>query len=267
MKKNKNEKLFLGKRKKKSKFWLWFVIILFLVLSIAVSVYFFVFSSFFKVKSVEVIGGEHIDKNVLLSALTAEMTRDYKWRSWLGAENILFWQFGKRPIVKNDTLPYFKDLSLDVNFSAKKVMIYAKERQPAGVFCSLDENCFVFDDEGVLFAKAPDVEGSLILKIQDENKADVVLGNMIFKDFAWVKNLLQTIEIIDESGFRIKAVNIKDSNLQEWEVLISSGETFLFNLNFVPENLAEILKDLPNKVDFKNLNYIDFRVPSRIYYK
>ncbi len=267
MGKNKNEKFFLGKRKKRSRFWFWLLIFFLAVLLLIASLYFFIFSSFFKVQAVEINTSEHIDKDILFSAIIAQMTDDYEWRSWLGVESILFWQFGKHPVVKSETLPYFKDLSLEVDLSSKKVIIHAKERKAIGVFCLQEEQCFVFDDEGVLFSKSPNVEGSLILKIKDENQKDIVLGEPILSDSLWVNNLLQTLQIIQASGLKIKEVRIKDKIIQEWEVLTFSGAILIFNLNFMPNNLADIFTNLHKKVDISKINYIDFRVPSRIYYK
>ncbi len=227
--------------------------------------YFVLYSDFFKVSAFDIKEPKFTTKENLLAALNAEMIGRSKILSLLGPDNILFWELGKKPQTLA-ALPLLSQLSLNTDLIAKKVMVIAEEREFEGIWCSA-EDCYVFDKEGIVFARAPNTEGFLILKIYDENNRPLVAGAPVFTKSNWRENVFKTLEVMENHGFTISRVNIKDFGLQEWEVKTTEGPVFQFSLNFVPQSLEKILENLNQKFEFDKVSYFDFRVENRIYYK
>ncbi len=228
--------------------------------------YFVVYSGVFRVKSFEVSESRYTPDNVLLAALDAEMIGRSRLLSMLGPDNILFWEFGRKPSVL-DNLPLVARISVETDLTAGKVLVKTEERDFSGIWCLLTEDCYAFDDNGIIFARAPEAEGALILKVNDENARPLVMGKPFFVNQAWRENLFKTWEVMRNHGFVVSGVTVKDLNLEEWEVKIAEGPVFQFNLNFMPANLESILDNLDEKFDFGKVTYFDFRVENRIYYK
>ncbi len=228
--------------------------------------YFVLYSDFFKVESFEIVQSRYTPDNVLLTALDIEMIARSRFLSILGTDNILFWEFGKKPETLT-ALPLIARISVETDLTARKVLIKAEERDFLGIWCLPSGDCYAFDDEGIIFARAPEAEGALILKVTSENDRPVVLGNPIFVNPAWRNNFFQTLEIIKKHGLVISRVTVKDFQIEEWEIKVAEGPVFQFNFNFTPPNLGRILENLDDKFELDRVTYFDFRVENRIYYE
>lgn len=264
------EEIYFRKKPKRLKFWLWFGGIVLFLGGLIVAVYFFIHSDFFKVRSFEVGGTDLVSRDDLLLQAAAQAARDAKWLSFLGLDrnNLLFWRFSKKPILGAGVLPMLAEWNSRTDFSQKKVIIQAKEKEFVGVWCFVfGGECYGFDRDGVLFMAVPELKGSLILKIEDQNSRSLKLGEPVLEKTTWFKNLLSAVETIKANGLPVSVVKIKNLALQEWEAEIYPGVFFYFSLNFSPENLDVILKNLVKQLDFKKLTYLDFRVANRVYYK
>ena len=267
----KNNDLFLNRRsvrKKHRKKWLLFVIILFLFFGVIIgSGYFIIYSDYFQVKNLEIRGSQLISNENLLAAITAKMKTGTSWRTFIGPQNILFWKFGSKPVLQAETLPIIADLNIQSDFTGKKVLIQVKERGLFGVWCFSDKNCYAFDADGFIFSAVPEVQGVLILKIEDQNPPPVELDNKILPNDDSIKNLLSTIKIAKEKNIPIAGIKLRESALREWELKTAWGPVIYFSLDFVPENLEIVLANLTQRFDLEKLSYLDFRVRNRIYYR
>lgn len=223
-------------------------------------------TNLFKVKDFEVRGLRAVSRETLISSLRTEMAAGNFWRAILGSDNILFWTFGEFP-ERLAALPILGSIKVRLDLGAKKVVIEAAERELFGLWCRKDANCYAFDKAGILFSPAPQAEGVLILRIQDENVEPFVLGRALFADSKRQENVFKVLTVLENYDFTVAEAIIKDLTLEEWEVKTTSGLRFLFSLNFVPENLEGVLKNLDREFDFSKLSYFDFRVENRIYYK
>ena len=228
--------------------------------------YFVLYADFLKVESFEVNGSKLISNDVLFASLNAKMISDSRLRSLLGSDNILFWEFGKKPEFLS-SLPVLGEINIKTNLGEKKVIIGAHERELFGVWCVLENDCYGFDRQGIVFARVPDVQGVLILKIEDINNRPVILGNPILNDPVRVENVFQTLGTLDNYDFIVSSVEIRDLALEEWQAEVASGPIFYFSLNFAPDNLEGIIKNLDKRFEFSKVIYFDFRVPNRIYYQ
>jgi len=264
------------KRRVRRNFLLWSGVFLVLGAALVGILYFILYSDFFTVREFEVADTRYTLKNELLAALDSEMIARSRILSMLGTDNILFWEFGRKP-EKIDSLPLVAKISVEADLTARKVRIEAEERRFSGVWCLVSEgvtgDCYAFDNKGILFARAPETEGSLILKVFSENSRPVVLGMPIFPKPEWRENFFRILESFENYNLPVSRVGVRDFQIEEWEVQTGlpaqagEGPRFLFSLNSSPQNLAGILEKLRDKFEFDKVDYFDFRVENRIYYE
>jgi len=255
------------KREKKKIRWK-LLVILFIVGLLLISFFYFLFySGFVKVNEFKVEGIRTIDRNILFGLLTAEIIKNQSWRAFFGQDNLIFWLGIKDDLVK-EKIPLLADLKLKINFWEQKVEVIVSERQFKGIWCFVkNRQCFIFDKEGVAFSLAPKAEGNLLLKINDENERIINLGQLVLTESGWFKTMFEVIGVFRKENMSIESIWVKDSALREWEIVVAEGPRFIFSFEHMPEDLAEIIKNLKNQLNFSKLYYIDFRIPGRIYYK
>jgi len=254
------------KRAVRLRFLLWPGVGLLLGTALIGFAYFVLYADFLKVESFEVNGSRLVSDDVLFASLNTEMIGDSRLRSLLGSDNILFWEFGKKPEFLS-SLPALREISVETNLGERKVIIDVHERELFGIWCVLEDDCYGFDQQGIIFARVPEVQGVLILKIKDINDHPVILGNPIFSDPVRIESIFQTLRTLDNYDFIVSSVEIRDLALEEWHAEVVSGPVFFFSLNFVPDNLEGIIKNLDKRFEFSKVTYFDFRVPNRIYYQ
>lgn len=224
------------------------------------------FSSLFKAESVNVGGGHRLSEEKLLGALELEILKKSKIKSFLGRENMLFWK-------KNDVLeaagkiPLIAEMNFQKDYFGKKITMEIRERKGIGVWClAFSGKCFWFDEEGTIISEAPKTEGFLILKIDDYTKRPLEIGEKAMnKEF--VDNFLGVIGSLRQLSLGSREVRVDDLSLQEFRVALQNGPDLLFSFRFYPEFLGNTVAFLKNKGDFSKLDYVDFRVENRVYYR
>ena len=132
------------------------------------------------------------------------------------------------------------------------------------------DNCYYFDKEGIIFAEAPISEGTLILKVTDNSKKIVSLGDKVIDDekLNFIKSFTAEMNKSDElriTEFKIKPVpNIDLEAVTDggWLIYLDKDQDASLAANNLITTLNEAVKD-----NVSNLEYIDLRIPSRIFYK
>ena len=151
-----------------------------------------------------------------------------------------------------------------------------EKRIPVGLWChpsggqpSVD-NCYYFDKEGIIFKEAPLTEGGLILKITDSSRKGVSLGEKTISA-EQLKFMIDFNEKITENG-GIKVTEFKIGPSTEFDLTALTANNWLIYLDqkqnpaLAANNLFTILSEvIKNKIS--NLEYIDLRIPTRIFYK
>ncbi len=263
-----------------------------------------IYSPLFMVKSIEITGNNNISSDNIITLATAEIFRDSFWKRVLGTENILIWPDG---FSGNGLkfLPELKSLSIQKSYGQRKIKIVAEEKKPFGVWClnntqiSADEkqinadinnaqpsadiknsisenqlsnpresafNCWWFDSSGTIFQKAIGVEGNLIATLNDYSQKNIGLNSKILPD-EFIPNIFSIFRAVSESGLSVKETRLNDLALQEIEVDTYDGLKIYFSLRFSADNVPEVIKSLKEKITFGNLQYLDFRVENRVYYR
>ncbi len=259
-----NEMLTPSKRKIRRRhliiFWLIFLTSVFII---SATVYFVFFSQIIKVQKFSIDGNRVVGRSELEELITKKLNS----RGWfvrkISEKNILYW-FGVKEI-RDSGIAAADEVLVHTNLTDRTVAVEIKERVFAGIWCG--DSCFGFDSNGVAYFLAPDTEGSLILKIKDENNVGLTLGQPVIADEKVLSNIFKTIAIIKENNILIDGVTIKDATLREWELKSTKGTQFKFSLDFVPDKLKSVIDNLKGRTKLEALNYIDFRVQNRVYFK
>ena len=148
------------------------------------------------------------------------------------------------------------------------IIINFDKRIQIGIWCN-DKNCFYFDKDGVAFADTPETEGSLILKIKDLSKNDILLGDKVlddnqinfiinFSDKVAENNKFKILEFKIKPNFSVDLEAVTDKN---WSIYIDEKQDPAMAVN----NLLSILEEAVKNTG--NLEYVDLRIPSRVFYK
>jgi|SRR3989338_7352271 len=156
---------------------------------------------------------------------------------------------------------------LTVNFGKRiQIGIWC---HPAGGQPQTD-NCYYFDKEGIVFKEAPQTEGTLILKIKDFGKKKVSLGDQVL-NYNQLKFIAEfNNKITENNQFKIIEFKITPSANFDLEAITDRGWSIYLDQNQDPASEADNLFTILNEViknKASNLEYIDLRLPSRIFYK
>lgn len=222
----------------------------------------FFFSPFFKITEIKLPENDLITNNDIHKLITNSAPLN------LG-ENLFILS---KKHIKADLAAAFPVLT-DINIKKELfhgLVINFEKRIQIGIWCQLADDCYYFDKEGIIFKEAPQTEGALILKIKDLKKKDVSLGDQVlnndqlkfiteFNNKIIENNQLKIIEfkIRPEPNIDLKAVTDYG-----WPIYLDQNQNPVSEANNLFTILNEVIK---NKV--LNLEYIDLRIPSRIFYK
>lgn len=278
-----------------------FSALIILVLLAFGGVYFIFHSHFFQVAAIEVSGSDRADE--IKGTLADVLAKGSKIRSWLGSDSLIFWS-PKAIKEAPAALPWLSELNMERNWEDKKIIIKVKEREPFLLWClsgqqtdlilneasssaatipkdlktasstdtiaaapSTRVNCYWIDEQGIVFAPAPEAEGFIIPKVFEKGgRQQLQFGQPFYDNPQLVENALKIIREVKNSSLAVFRFSTKDANLQELTAE-TSGFNLYFSLRFLPDDLERILANLANRLDLKKLEYIDFRVENRIYYK
>ncbi len=270
MKSKKNEILAAQrpqKPKRRIKIW-WIALIVFLIAGILIGlIYFLLYAKTFKIQSFKVSGNRLTAQHIVISSFFAESLKQKPWLSFLGSDNIFFWEFAPKA-VSPLYVSTVQEITRDVDFGKRQVSFTVHERSVTNVLCEYNGGkCYGMDENGFVFSSVPEVRGALILRFEAGPGEQIMVGKQYLTSPEWTKNIMRTIAIMESEGFVPRLVRVKRDLVEEWEAVMQEGFSFYFSLHFVPENLTSILKDISSKTRPDAIQYFDFRVENRVYYK
>ncbi|MEK7149777.1 MAG: hypothetical protein AAB757_02285 [Patescibacteria group bacterium] len=255
------------KGKKRRKFYakaLFFGGLVFLSSFFTGGIYLIRYSDFLQVKKIEISGVQSVNSAELLADLKNFLVRKSKIASFLGADNILVWQTDVSPFLNNHSL--FKNLGIKTDYFSRNINIEVKERGRTGIWC-LNNDCFWFDNDGMAFSRAPLVETEILIKINDLSGRDLKIGDLVLPQ-NFFENLTAIFKVLEASNLKIKTLNIGDLSLAEISTEKSDlNPKIYFSLRFNPEFSIAAINSLKNSGKWNKINYVDFRVENRAYYK
>ena len=246
---------------KRRMFFLW---VLFLILALA---YVMFFSPLFEIKEIKISGSRSISNEEIRNSLDDFLFK--KFLIFFNQNNLfLITNSDITEILANDFPRIF---SIEINKDIFKKIIDLKiiERKELGIFCKIGEDCYYIDEEGVIFEKAPQTSGTLILVIKDSSEKGLELGeNVVGKEFMAelidLRNYLSNQLGLKVLDFVINLDSLKDLRVgihEGWYVLFDGSRDFKNQL----EALGLVLEE---KIEERgSLEYIDVRIENRVYYK
>ncbi len=235
----------------------------------------FFMSPFFKITEIKLPENDFITNNEIHKLMIGSMPLN------LG-ENIFILSTNR---IKSDlaaTFPNITDLNVKKELFHGLIINFEKRIQ-IGIWCQpkVDprltdgqepqaDNCYYFDKEGIIFKEAPQTEGALILKIEDLKKREVSLGNQVLSNEQLTFITKFNNKITENNQFKIIEFKIAPSANFDLEAVTDRGWSIYLNQNQDPVSEANNLFTILNEViksKASNLEYIDLRLPSRIFYK
>jgi hypothetical protein len=204
------------------------------------------------------------DKEKLISDLKIFFVGQSKIAGFLGENNILIWNNNVGNFLKQN--PQIINLSVEKNYFDREVKINFQKREQFGVWCQREE-CWWFDKNGVAFEHAPKTEGEMIYKVDDFSERQLTIGDKVIKEDLFV-NLLRIFNILEQSDLNVRTLQIKDLSLQE--AIIEPANVLMpkiyFSLRFDPAFTMPAIQAI-KEYGLSKIEYVDFRVENRAYYK
>jgi hypothetical protein len=288
-------------RRKRRRWYFIFGTIFLAVYVVLVGLAWLVFRSpIFRIQNITITGNERVKNDQVLSLLYGRIINGRFSRAIFGLNNILIWP---KQLSEDDLrlLPTIKGLTIGKDFRARNIVVRVEEREPYGVWCFMartdadqtqtnadqidtnnlprnsalspresagaeGDNCWWFDKDGFIFQKSLSAEGGLITTINDYSQKGGGLNFKILPD-EFIANAFSIFEVLKASGLAIKEIRLNDISLQEIEVDTYAGPKFYFSLRFPSTNDLQVIQSFLSKPGFNKLQYLDFRVENRAYYK
>lgn len=258
--------------------------IFYLIAVLAVWILFW--TPFFRYRTIEVLGNSNVSRPQVIDVLFASLGRKSSWDYALGARSLLVWP---KELSGDDLklLPEIKQLTVQKDYRGRRLLISVVERAPFGLWClkqgsgkpadatSSDvvdappqaTSCWWFDEEGTMFKHSSfEGEGNLIKVVHDYSGRTLALGSVALAP-ELMPNLISVFRVIDASGIGVREVRLQSLDVQEIHVRTYAGPELYFSLRFPVDSDLTVLQSLKTKPEFSKLQYVDFRVENRAYYK
>lgn len=138
----------------------------------------------------------------------------------------------------------------------------------AAVLCR-DTECYWLNRSGVAFAKGGEPSGGIILAIVDKTARPITEGEEVVKPEVLAELLFIKSRMLGDLNIGTKKIETTDPKLEDfdfltarnWILRLSTAENAYKNLDILRRVLAEIGSGE------SALDYIDMRVPNKVYYK
>ena len=170
-----------------------------------------------------------------------------------------------------ENFPQIKDASIDKEKHALKVNV--QERDTAGLWCRSGK-CFYFDLNGVAFKESTDSSGFVLTVIKDMKSDIMNIGDKVSTP-ELISVLLKAEKLLESSGIAVKEIIFTDSQAGNEFEAVATYKSHVFKVYLSAEidverqleafNIAWGEKITPSHKG--SIEYVDLRVPDRIYYK
>lgn len=196
--------------------------------------------------------------------------------------NILLYPQNKIEKEIGETFPRIKNVEVSFE-NLRTIGVEIEERKGVALWCGdsyIDsesiESCYFLDDEGILFAEAPQFSGNIFFKYfgslsttsviyETEPFGHTFLGGITFK------KMQVFIKVLSDEGFvptRLVKMDVGDFEVwleDGWYIVFKQGEKIEVLLDSLKSVLAS--DALMDDQKIQQLKYIDFRFGNKVYYK
>lgn len=226
---------------------IWILVILLLLTGL---VYFFLFSSYFKINNVYIVGAEELEPQVseIIQKRLAQKS------------NFFLFSDGAAKTEIADNFSIFSKIGIEKAFpDALKVELI--KREPV-IICSCSGDQFLIDADGIAFkadeeyGNLPTIEKDIDLKVTDKAFSSEFVGFVkeLWENFPAKTHLKIEKILVPETDFVIDVYTDKG-----WRAIFDTTKNSAIQL----DNLALILPEIGDQ----KIEYVDLRLEEKIYYK
>jgi hypothetical protein len=249
----------------------------------------------FRVQNVVVTGNGAVPSADVISLVQAAPSGKHGFiGSVFGWGNMFAWP-DKMPAQNLAMIPELASVTVSKNYFSHTVTLNAIERTPFGIWCYIpkggsgvtiatvdssstipavaasipdlsNEQCYWFDNTGVLFERSLSTQGNLIFVVNDYSQSPRGLNETVLPA-AFNANFISIADVLHQTGLGIKEINLNDLSLDEVDALTTEGPRIEFSLRFPANDYLSVLKSLITQGGFDKLQYVDCRTEDRVFYK
>lgn len=216
-----------------------------------------------RIRKISLAGFESINSETIRGKVSDILSGKYFYL--IPKNNILFLPSQELNSLFNGNLRIEKFLIEKSVFSG--LSIHVSERKTWAIWCAPNESCYLADQSGFVFANAPGLAGSAILKIQDEREGDK-LGQKFLPDAELDKLKYFIVSLPGKFGEEVSSLDVKPGGIYHlilksgWYIIIDSE---LKNREKAFDNLVLTLGSLKDKKS--ELEYVDLRFEDKVFYR
>jgi hypothetical protein len=242
-------------------------------------------SPFFRVQNIVVTGNNVVPSADVVSLVQATPSGKRNFiGSVFGWGNMFAWP-DKMPPQNLAMVPELASVTITKNYFSHTVTLNATDRTPFGIWCYIpkggsgmtsvaavpapdlsNEQCYWFDNTGVLFERSLSTQGNLIFVVNDYSQSPRGLNETVLPP-EFNTNFISVANVIRQTGLGIKEIDLNDLSLEEVDALTAEGPRLEFSLRFPADNYLSVLKNLIAQGGFNKLQYVDCRTEDRVFYK
>ena len=181
-------------------------------------------SKIFHIRSIEIIGNEHVEENEVLTLLDIDQ-----------GDNILGWDMdaARKRLMKH---PWVSDISISRSFVPACVNVRVQEHKPTATLV-LKGKPYLISEEGLVFASAPEDNFGLMIQAGDYKP----LGsgediNEILKD------AIHAVTVVEAKGLKVKDLVIESGGMMN--IRLDRGVTLVILGAMTPVKVDMALKAL-----------------------
>ena len=275
---------------KKRPWKLWAAGVIF-VLIVGGAVYFLAFSPFFKIKEIKIQGAQTIDQERII--FLAKDLAAKKWLEIWPQDSLVF--FPGAALSRKISGEFAQISRAEVKkIFFRMLEIKIEERQPMAVWCQNEtvkeplvaeniatstpvekkevlpqgDQCFFIDKEGIIFRESPKISSSFFPLIFGAAGQSFFLRQQSLAS-STLEFARQAKKNVGKEGVEISFF-LENERQKELEAFTFLGWKIYFNLERSAQNQIRIIQTLFReglKDRQGNLEYIDLRIPNRVYYK
>lgn len=225
-----------------------------------------------RIQNVAIVGGDALPEREIELAVRDSLMGSIFFA--VPKNNILFYPKSKIEERVRNAFPEIASISSKLS-DTKTLAITVAPRKSIGAWCDRKGNlgCFFLDEEGYLFARAPEITGNVYFTYSGDladGNGTGLRGHFMDRDsFSRLRAFTDAVE--KSAGLRVVAFDRTSEG--EGALLTDSGAKLLVSIKqdfaATEQNLASILaaSALKDPAVRSELDYIDLRFGNKVYYK
>jgi len=229
-------------------------------------------SPLFRVREVRLEGLAEVEDADALSFLHSQALRGFA-SNLFGLNHMWGWP-AQITAADLEIMPGIKTVEIEKEYWRRRITARFREREGYGIWCFMraePAHCIWFDAEGVILEKSVFVEGNLLRRVADYAQEPKRIHARVLPP-ELLANLFSVLRVVAEAKVSVREVRLEDLTLEEVRVATYAAPDLYFSLRFPADNALAVIDSLQagesqNGKSFGELEYIDFRVENRAYYK